>query len=234
MAWIKERTINGYFFGSHDTIDAMRVQPVSATECTKIVLMHECAGNVMEETKHNLFSFKASPMGGGYWMRTVKYSVKNCVVQEKILIKNCLDCPTTSPYGVLKNGSKATSVVTHDSTIVWVPPTWNDDEKCSIKKVQKKLGNSTELRDGSNKLFDESNQLQFHFEKETTSICNRTFNKLKNVQGAYLQIKWLSNNTGIHLYNIESEKWLNYETMSLERCSPSDSQMRITYLCVID
>ena len=68
------------------------------------------------------------------------------------------------------------------------------------------MGNSTELRDGSNKLFDESNQLQFHFEKETTSICNRTFNKLKNVQGAYLQIKWLSNNTGIHLYNIESEK----------------------------
>ena len=88
MAWIKERTINGYFFGSQDTIDAMRVQPVSATECTKIVLMHECAGNVMEETKHNLFSFKASPMGGGYWMRTVKYSVKNCVVQEKILNQN--------------------------------------------------------------------------------------------------------------------------------------------------
>ena len=66
----------------------MRVQPVSATECTKIVLMQECAGNVMEETKHNLFSFKASPMGGGYWMRTVKYSVKNCVVQEKILNQN--------------------------------------------------------------------------------------------------------------------------------------------------
>ena len=224
MAWIKERTINGYFFSSYDTIDAMRVEPVSATECTKMVLMHDCAGNVMEETKHNLFSFKASPMGGGYWMRTVKYSVKNCVVQEITLKKDCLDCPTTSPYGVLTNDSKTTSVVTHDSTIVWVPPTWKDDEKCSIKKVQKGLGIVTELRDGSNKLSDESNQLEFHFEKEITLICNHTFHKLKNVQGAYLQLKELSNNTGTHLYNVESEKCLNYDTMSLERCSPSDSQ----------
>ena len=224
MAWIKERTIDGYFFGSYDTIDTIRVQPVSAEECTKMKLMHDCAGNVMEETKNKLFSFKASPTGEGYWMRTVKYSVKNCLVQEITLKKDCLDCPITSPYGVLTNKSETTSVVTHDSTIIWVTPTWKEDEKCSLKRVQTGMGIVTELDDGSSKLSDESNQLEFHFEKETTQICKHKFNKLKNIPGAYVQISGMTNRTGTHFYNKDLKKCLNSETLTLERCSSTDAQ----------
>lgn len=224
MTWIKERKINDYFFGSYDTIDSMRIEPVSAEECMKMVHTHDCAGNAMEETKNKLFSFRASPRGEGSWMRTVDYAVRNCVVQEITLKKDCINCPITSPYGVLTNSSEATSVVSRDSTIVWDLPTWQDDEKCSLKKVQAGMGIITELREGSRKLTDESNQLEFHFEKDTLSICNHNFHKLKNIQGAYVVFQGITDSTGTHLYNKDVERCLNYESVTTERCAPTDTQ----------
>ena len=99
-----------------------------------------------------------------------------------------------------------------------------DDERCSLKKVHVGTGIITQLDDGSFKISDESNQLEFHYEKETTSICKHSFHKLKNMHGAYVEFKDSLIKKGIHLYNKESGKCLNHVTMTQEQCQPKDSQ----------
>ena len=224
MAWVKERKITGYFFGSYDTIDTMRILTLSAEECRKMMFTHECDGNAMKETKANTFAYTASPHGEGSWMRTVTYSVKNCVVQEVTLKRDCLNCPITAPSGILTNNTEATSVITGTSTFIWTLPMLQDDERCLLKKVHDGTGIISQLGDGSSKIIDESNQLEFHYESKTTPICKHTFHKLVNMHGAYVEFKDSIIKRGTHLYNKQSKKCLNHEVMSQEQCQPIDSQ----------
>ena len=71
--------------------------------------------------------------------------------------------------------------MTHDATIVWSPMNYTEDEKCKVKKIHDGNGIKTKLADNTFKLIDETNQLEFHFQNETFSICNHQFHKLLNI-----------------------------------------------------
>ena len=224
MSWIKERKITGFFFGSYDTIDSMSIQTISETECKEMVETHDCAGNVMEETSPNLFSYKASPMGEGSWMRTVTYSIKNCVVQLISLKKDCLNCPISSPFGILTNNSDISSVITHDATIIWTNPVLAPDEKCSLKRVYRGTAVITKLENGSFKLIDETNQLEFHYQPEITQICQHKFHKLLNIDTAYIQLPEKNDKTWTRFYNKKSKDCLAYTPLTHETCQSTVNQ----------
>jgi hypothetical protein len=118
MTWVKQRVVTGYFFASYDTVDSMSIQTLSTIECQNMVETHDCDGNKMKEISPNLFSYKASPNGKGTWMQTKVEKIKNCIVQEITLKKDCRTCPITSAFGILTNDSNASSAITHDSTII--------------------------------------------------------------------------------------------------------------------
>lgn len=218
MAWLKERKVTGYFFGSYDTIDSMSIQTISEIECKKLVEVHDCDGNVMEETSPNLFSYKASPTGEGSWMSTVVYTIKNCIVQQISLKRDCLNCPITSPFGILTNNSDETSVITHDATIIWSTPKLNNDEKCSLKRVHKGTAVITKMENELFKLVDETNQLEFHYSPEVITMCEHKFHKLVNIDTAYIQLPDKTNKTWTHFFNKNSSNCLSYGSLAQEKC----------------
>ena len=92
--------------------------------------------------------------------------------------------------------------MTHDATIVWSPMNYTEDEKCKVKKIHDGNGIKTKLADNTFKLIDETNQLEFHFQNETFSICNHQFHKLLNIDNAYIAC-------------------LKFNGLTLENCHPS-------------
>ena len=218
MSWIKERRITSFFFGSYDTVDSMSIQSISETECKEMVESHDCAGNIMEETSPNLFSYKVSPKGEGSWMRVVTYAIKNCVVQQISLKKDCLNCPITSPFGVLTNKSDASSVITHDATIIWTNPVLEKDEKCSLKLVHRGSAVITKMDSGIFKLIDDTHQLEFNYQPDTISICEHKFHKLLNMERAYIQIPEKNNKSLTRFFNRKTKTCLSYTSNSHEKC----------------
>jgi hypothetical protein len=171
MTWLKEKNITGFFCGGFDTTTALNNQKVSVRECREIIETHDCFGNKMEQIGPDLYAYKAEPIGEGTWMQQKEYIIRNCVEQQITLKKDGLACPITSPYGILTNSSTETSAMTHDATIVWSPMNYTEDEKCKIKKIHDGNGIKTKLADNTLKLIYETNQLEFHFQNETFSIC---------------------------------------------------------------
>ena len=230
MIWLKERKVTGFFFGSYDTVDSMSIKTVSTAECKNLIDTHDCDGNRMEETSPRLFSYKASPKTVGSWMQTLTDVIQNCVVQEITLKKDCLDCPITSPFGILTNSSNATSVITHDATVVWELPKLNEDEKCSLKRVHVGSGVITKFEDDSLKFIDEANQLEFHYKSETTRICDHTFHKLTTIDNAYIQFPEKINKTWYTLYNPHTHSCLTRNNFQQSACSTVDEQQRFVLL----
>ena len=230
MAWLKERKVTGYFFGSYDTIDSMSIQSVSVNECRNLIDTHDCAGNRMEETSQNLFSYKASPKTEGSWMQTVTEAIRNCVVQEIVLKKDCLNCPITSPFGALTNNSNASSVITHDATIVWDLPTVSADERCSLKLVHQGTGVATQLENESFKFIDEVNQLEYHYKNEITEMCTHSFHKLLTINDAYIQFPDQINKTWIALYNQHTQNCLTQKDSKQTTCATTDESQRFILL----
>jgi hypothetical protein len=226
MTWIKERRVIGYFFGGYNTIDSMSVQTISTAECRNLIETHDCDGNRMEETSPNLFSYKASPKTEGSWMQTNVDAIRNCVVQEITLKKDCIECPITSPFGVLTNSSNASSVITHDATIVWDLPTISEDEKCSLKRVHEGTGVVTQMDDESLKLIDETNQLEYHYRNETTKICAHTFHKLLTIDNAYIQFPDNLNKTWINLYSPYTKNCICQTTFQQTPCKTTEESQR--------
>jgi hypothetical protein len=110
----------------------------------------------------------------GHWPATHVRSdyipvVSHIVVNDHatiVLKKDCLACPVVSPYGSLTNNSDATSYLGRDSTIIWKTPHLEDEERCKLKRVNSATGIVTKIGEGSLKLVDESNQLEFHYKEK--------------------------------------------------------------------
>jgi hypothetical protein len=103
-----------------------------------------------------------------------------------------------------------------DSVIVWVQPKRNLEEECKIKIKRKSTGTITKLDDNTYKLVDAPGQLDYIYTAETQNICDFTLHKLKNVDGAYLQVQ---NKNWSHIYNVETKYCLNPQIRTPSKCS---------------
>ena len=224
MIWVKERVITGYFFGSYDTVDSMSVQTISPVECQRMVETKECAGNKMVEISPKTFSYKASPNSEGTWMQRITFIVRNCVLEEITLKKDCRNCPITYPFGILTNNSDASSMITHGFTIIWTSPTMLEDERCALKKEHNGTGLTTKISKNHFKLIDEVNQLEFKYTDEVIKFCNHTFYKLSNIKNAFIQFPKKENDTWTLLYNKANKKCLDYIKLSLVECKNVETQ----------
>jgi hypothetical protein len=225
MTWRKERKITGYFFGSFDTIDTMSVLTTTPSECARMVETRECAGNKMTQQDTDVYTYDKTPTGVGTWMQTVVETTTNCATRKIVLKKDCLACPVVSPYGSLTNNSDATSYLGRDSTIIWKTPHLEDEERCKLKRVNSATGIVTKIGDGSLKLVDESNQLEFHYKAETLLFCNRTFHKLANIQNAYIEFPNKTIVDGLPLFNRQHQRCLDQSTRKLEQCGNIRQQL---------
>ncbi|EFX64999.1 hypothetical protein DAPPUDRAFT_117655 [Daphnia pulex] len=224
MTWRKTRTTSGYFFGSFDTIDTMVTSVTTVDECRQLVKSHVCDGNKMTELNENAYEFKGNPTQKGTWMQEVIETKKNCATKKILLHRDCLTCPVMSPFGVLTNKTDETAVVSRDITIFWETPTLQRDEKCKLKKVTSATGTTSKQYDGSFKLIDEINQLEFHYDGKTYEFCNHTFHKLANLKNAYIELPKLAKKEGMLLFNRQHGMCLSFQTLELDQCRPVEEQ----------
>jgi hypothetical protein len=178
----------------------------------------------MTELNENAYEFKGNPTQKGTWMQEVIETKKNCATKKIKLHRDCLTCPVMSPFGVLTNKTDETSVVSRDVTIIWETPTLQKDEKCKLKKVICATGTATKQDDGSFKLVDEINQLEFHYEDKTYEFCNHTFHKLANLKNGYIELPNRAKKEGMQLFNRQHGMCLSFQTLELDQCRPVDEQ----------
>jgi hypothetical protein len=105
-----------------------------------------------------------------------------------------------------------------DSTIIWKTTHLDDEERYKLKRVNSATGIVSKIADGSLNLFDESNQLEFHYKEETLLFCNRTFHKLANIQNAYIEFPNKTIVDGLPLFNRQHQRSLDQTTRKLEQC----------------
>ncbi|EFX65902.1 hypothetical protein DAPPUDRAFT_116854 [Daphnia pulex] len=196
----------------------------TADECRQLVKSHVCDGNKMTELNENAYEFKGNPTQKGTWMQEVMDTKKNCETKKILLHRDCLTCPVMSPFGVLKNKMDETSVVSRDVTIIWETPILQKDENCKLKKVTSATGTMTKQDDGSFKLVDEINQLEFHYEDKTYEFCNHTFHKLANLKNAYIELPKIAKKEGMLLFNRQHGMCLSFQTLELDQCRPVEEQ----------
>ena len=204
-AWIKQKHIEGFFFGGYDTTFSTSVEIVTDKECWRMVQAKDCAGHKMNG-KDGTYSYVSSPIGEGSWMRTVTYTVKNCIVQTITFKKNCVSCPITSPYGNLNNITIPPYAVQNDVALVWDPPKIPLQDQCILRQVHTGSGIAFTLDSNTFKLIDNPAQLEFHYFGNPNVLCNMTLHKLKNIDGAYLQ---LSPKNWSYIYNVENNLCLS-------------------------
>jgi hypothetical protein len=224
MTWKKTRTTTGYFFGSFDTIDTMTTSVTTTEECRQLVNTHVCDGNTMTKLNENAYEFKGSPKEKGTWMQERTETKMNCATRKILLHRDCLTCPVMSPFGVVTNKTDETAVVSRDITIIWEAPILQKDEKCRLKKIISASGITNKQDDGSFKLIDEINQLEFHYEEKIYEFCNHTFHKLSNLRNAYIEFPKIAKQQGLQLFNRQHGMCLSYQTLELAQCRPVEEQ----------
>jgi hypothetical protein len=137
------------------------------------------------------------------------------MVQKISLKKDCATCPTTCSFGILKEKPRETFVYHQDSVIVWIQPKRNLEKECKIKRKRKSTGTITKIDDNTYKLIDVPGQLDYIYTAETQNICDFTLHKLKNVDGAYLQVQ---NKNWSHIDNVETKYCLNPQIRTPSKC----------------
>jgi hypothetical protein len=161
------------------------------------------------------FAFTASPVGEGAWMQTKEYGIINFLLQRITLRKDCLNCPISSPYGILTNNSDVSLVRHHNSIIVWDAS--NISDQCRLKELKNGKGLVSKVDTSSFKLVDNTAQLEFFYHENLENICKRPLRKLKNLDAAYLHIiaqNWY------HIYNVETQICLDINMQN----APCDGQ----------
>jgi hypothetical protein len=76
---------------------------------------------------------------------------------------------------MVTNESDVTSYLSRDSTINWKTPHLEEEEQFKLKRRNSATGIITKIKDGSLKLNDESNQLEFHYKEGKLLFCNHNF-----------------------------------------------------------
>jgi len=214
--WIKTKKIEGFFFGGYDTTFTTSSRPMAEKECWEMVQYHRCFENGMEGAQDS-FAFTASPVGEGAWMQTKEYGIINCLLQRITLRKDCLNCPISSPYGILTNNSDVSFVRHHNSIIVWDASKANISDQCRLKELKNGTGLVTKVDTSSLKLVDNTAQLEFFYHENLENICKRPLRKLKNLDAAYLHI---TAQNWSHIYNVETKICLDINMQN----APCDGQ----------
>jgi hypothetical protein len=127
------------------------------------------------EGAQDSFAFTASPVGEGAWMQTKEYGIINFLLQRITLRKDCLNCPISSPYGILTNNSDVSLVRHHNSIIVWDAS--NISDQCRLKELKNGKGLVSKVDTSSFKLVDNTAYLHiiaqnwYHIYNVETQIC---------------------------------------------------------------
>ena len=109
---------------------------------------------------------------------------ENCVIQKIIMRKDCITCPITSPFGIVKDLPNDTFVRHQDSVFVWTRQIRDLASECKIKELRNSTGHS-KLDSNTYKLVDRPGQLNYIYKEDTFQICNLTLHKLKNIDGTF-------------------------------------------------
>ena len=200
-AWLKKKTIDGFFFGGYDTVFYSEIQHLSENECIRMQQTKLCGENKMIKDE-NQYVFTSEPIGEGVWMQKETFQAENCILQKIILRKYCSACPVTSPFGPLKVNENKMFVFHDDSIIIWSKQNRNLEKECKIKQLRKSSGSIRKISENTYKLVDTPGQLDYIYTDEIQTICNYTLHKLKNINGAYVQIQ-PKNKT--HIFNLETK-----------------------------
>ena len=115
----------------------------------------------------NQFSFTSTPKGEGVWMQKISFTTENCMVQKITLKKDCATCPTTSPFGILKEKPNETFLYHQDSVIVWIQQNRDLGKECKIKEKRKSTGTITKIDENTYKLTDAPGQLDYVYVEDT-------------------------------------------------------------------
>ena len=214
-AWLKKKTIDGFFFGGYDTVFYSEIQHLSEDDCIRMQQTKLCGENKMTEDG-NQYVFTSEPTGEGVWMQTETFKAENCMLQKIMLKKDCSACPITSPFGPLKVNGNETFVFHDDSVIIWSKQNRNLEKECKIKQLRKSSGSIIKISENTYKLVDTPGQLDYIYTDEIQTICNYTIHKLKNINGAYVRIQ-PKNKT--HIFNLETKLCINENIRSPVNCS---------------
>lgn len=129
----KEKIIDSFFFGGYNTEYKTTSVLVTEEECRKIIELKLCDGQSMQQ-EGKAFSFIRQPEIESAWWRTKTYTILNCEVSPITLKKDCLECPTFSPWGFLTNDDNTTKLIVQHRKIIWNKPALTAEQTCRIKK----------------------------------------------------------------------------------------------------
>ena len=139
--WLSIKEISTNFLLSHDTIFKKEVLKVSSEECWKTInYPHMCDNAPMIKDNSPILQHILNPEGEGVWMQTKIYRAKNCVTQEINLMKECHNCPVTSPYGIIATSSDDKFATHNEITIVWPKPDATQEPLCDYKSIHRGKG----------------------------------------------------------------------------------------------
>lgn len=187
-AWIHEKTIDGYFFGSYDTKERTSAVAVTKDECWMMANFLDCAGNKMK-TDGEISYYKEFADGQGQWMQTKIYAVKQCEVRTITLSKDCPTCPVVSAFGPLTNDSELSYIVRHQVSIVWKPPKLQEKKPCSLKRIHTGAGHVSAMDEKLVKLTDAKDQLDFILQRKTVKMCDQKMHKLVNIERGFVKLE---------------------------------------------
>jgi hypothetical protein len=104
-AWLKKKTIDGFFFGGYDTVFYSEIQHLSEDDCIRMQQTKLCGEKIMTEDG-NQYVFTSEPTGEGVWMQTETFKAENCMLQ-KIILKKRLQCmPSNFTFWPFKSKRK--------------------------------------------------------------------------------------------------------------------------------
>jgi len=198
--WKKEKIIDSFFFGGYNTEYKTTSMLVTEEECRKMIEYKLCDGQPMQQ-EGKAFSFIRQPEGESAWWRTKTYTILNCEVSPITLTKDCLECPTFSPWGFLTNDENTTKLIEQHRTIIWNKPVLTAEQRCRIKKVQQGIGSVIVGNDRSWKLVDSTAQLEYRLQNITTKICDMEMHKLVDMTSSYVRINSTLNWHRITVHN---------------------------------
>ena len=183
LQWNATKTIKSFFWGSTDTTSGKIIHAVSPRECILAAQPPFLCGNQHTETDGKTIKFVAEPKGDGIWMKTIQYSILNCLTKKIKLIRDCDTCQLMSPMGPLNASLSDQYAIINDITIIWSPP---EIRQTNCKKYEMLSFGSANLTDtdSAGRLVDEKQQIEVQFDKiQVPSLdnCDKTMKVYENI-----------------------------------------------------
>lgn len=142
---------------------------MSPAECWRIVQEHKCGKNTVQRIGKT-FSFTDEPEGEGKWHSLGEHVLLNCLEQEITLSATTAAGRIHTPFGSMNNSEQERSLQYGYTTIVWEPPREFTENICKEKTMLFGTGVITYTKE-QGQLFDNANQMEILFQKQSTPIC---------------------------------------------------------------